>query len=64
MVPPPSFAQLEKAASAIVELIKSTPGLGNTRLAVLGDLAVCKYLSRFDQISVSTLLSPIAQAVD
>lgn len=60
MVPPPSFAQLEKAALAIVSLISDTPGLGSTRLAVTGDLAVCKYLSRFDQITVSPIHSHVS----
>ncbi|KAF7560812.1 hypothetical protein G7046_g3349 [Stylonectria norvegica] len=46
----PSFAQLEQAALHIVRLIKDTPGLENTRLAVIGDLAVCKYLPLQDRI--------------
>ncbi|KAH9906235.1 hypothetical protein F4778DRAFT_778627 [Xylariomycetidae sp. FL2044] len=39
-----TFDKLEQAALHIVQLVADTPGLGNTRLAVIGDLAVCKYL--------------------
>ncbi|GKU03884.1 unnamed protein product [Fusarium langsethiae] len=41
-----SFAQLEQAALHIIRLIADIPGLENTRLAIIGDLAVNKYLSR------------------
>ncbi|KAL6917418.1 hypothetical protein ACHAPO_010139 [Fusarium lateritium] len=41
-----SFAQLEQAALHIIRLIADIPGLENTRLAIVGDLAVNKYLSQ------------------
>lgn len=44
-----SFVQLEQAALHIIRLIADTPGLENTRLAITGDLAVTKYLSRQDR---------------
>ncbi|KAH6880711.1 hypothetical protein B0T10DRAFT_519053 [Thelonectria olida] len=49
MAPPPSFAHLEQAASHIVHLIRNTRGLEHTRLAVIGDLAVRKYLPKYEQ---------------
>ncbi|KPM40281.1 hypothetical protein AK830_g6300 [Neonectria ditissima] len=51
MVPalPLSFAQLEQAALHVLHLIRNTRGLENTRLAVMGDLAVCKYLAQQQQ---------------
>ncbi|CAI6099310.1 hypothetical protein V2G26_005721 [Clonostachys chloroleuca] len=48
--PPPSFAQLEQAALHIVRLMSDTPGLENTKLAVTGDLAVCKYLPQHGRV--------------
>jgi hypothetical protein len=48
-----SFAQLEQAALHIIRLIADIPGLENTRLAIIGDLAVNKYLSRRDRVTVS-----------
>lgn len=51
---PPTFAQLEQAALHILRLISDAAGLENTRLAVTGDLAVCKYLPRFDQVKASS----------
>ena len=47
-----SFAQLEQAALHIIRLIADIPGLENTRLAIIGDLAVNKYLSRRDRVTV------------
>ncbi|KAM0340727.1 hypothetical protein ACHAPU_010317 [Fusarium lateritium] len=44
-----SFAQLEQAALHIIRLIADIPGLENTRLAIIGDLAVTKYLSSQDR---------------
>lgn len=52
-----SFAQLEQAALHILRLIRDTPGLANTRLAVVGDLAVCKYLPQYDHVAVSCVLA-------
>ncbi|KAF5256509.1 hypothetical protein FOXYS1_13012, partial [Fusarium oxysporum] len=46
-----SFAQLEQAALHIIRLIADIPGLDNTKLAVIGDLAVAKYLSRQNRIA-------------
>lgn len=47
-----SFAQLEQAALHIIRLIADIPGLDNTKLAIIGDLAVAKYLSRQNRIAV------------
>ncbi|KAF4471616.1 hypothetical protein FALBO_1473 [Fusarium albosuccineum] len=44
MAPLLSFAQLEQAALYIIRLVADIPGLENTRLAIIGDLAVAKYL--------------------
>ncbi|UPK91584.1 hypothetical protein LCI18_002519 [Fusarium solani-melongenae] len=44
MAPLLTFAQLEQAALYVVRLIADIPGLENTRLAIIGDLAVTKYL--------------------
>ncbi|KAF4973929.1 hypothetical protein FZEAL_9115 [Fusarium zealandicum] len=44
MAPLLTFAQLEQAALNIVRLIADTQGLEGTRLAIIGDLAVSKYL--------------------
>ncbi|KAF5660149.1 hypothetical protein FHETE_9122 [Fusarium heterosporum] len=44
-----SFAQLEQAALHIIRLIADIPGLENTRLAIIGDLAATKYLSSQDR---------------
>lgn len=41
---PPRFAQLEQAALHVLRLIGDTPRLEETRLAVIGDLALCQYL--------------------
>lgn len=60
----PSFAQLERAVLSIVCLIGNTPGLENTRLVVAGDMAVCKYLPRLDQITVSQHISSLQQRLD
>ncbi|KAI9150122.1 hypothetical protein HJFPF1_09877 [Paramyrothecium foliicola] len=40
----PGFAQFEQAALHILRLISDTPGLENTKLAVVGDLALRKYV--------------------
>ncbi|KAI2639375.1 hypothetical protein GGS21DRAFT_427596 [Xylaria nigripes] len=40
----PSVADLEQAAISIVHLMKGVPGLASVRLALIGDLAVQKYL--------------------
>lgn len=58
MVSPPSFAALEQAASHIVHLIRNTRGLENTKLAVIGDLAVHKYLPNYVEAKVSTRCHP------
>ncbi|KAJ4253313.1 hypothetical protein NW762_010468 [Fusarium torreyae] len=51
MAPRLSFAQLEQAALHIIRLIADIPGLENTRLAIIGDLAVTKYLPRQDRVA-------------
>lgn len=43
-----TVAQVEQAAFHIIRLIRNTRGLENTRLAVIGDLAVCKHLPQYD----------------
>lgn len=50
-----TVAQVEQAAFHIIRLIRNTRGLENTRLAVIGDLAVCKHLPQYDirRITVS-----------
>lgn len=53
-----SFAQLEQAALHIIRLIADIPGLENTRLAIIGDLAVNKYLSGRGRVAVSPLILP------
>ena len=53
----PGFAQLEQAALHILRLISDTPGLENTRLAVVGDLALRKYLPECRRTDVSILVS-------
>ncbi|KAM5347226.1 hypothetical protein ACJ41O_010231 [Fusarium nematophilum] len=58
MAPVLGFAQLEQAALHIVRLIADTPGLENTRLAVIGDLAIWKYLPKHDRIgSIDIVIS-------
>jgi hypothetical protein len=55
MVPskqPPSFAHLEQAALHIIRLIRDTPGLENTRTAVVGDLALRHHLPECDRTAV------------
>lgn len=49
---PPSFAHLEQAALHILRLIRDTPGLENTKVVVTGDLALRKYLSDYDRMTV------------
>ncbi|KAF5019749.1 hypothetical protein F66182_8234 [Fusarium sp. NRRL 66182] len=51
MAPGLGFAQLEQAALYIIRLIADIPGLENTRLAIVGDLAVTKYLPRHDRVA-------------
>ncbi|KAK7422845.1 hypothetical protein QQX98_001412 [Neonectria punicea] len=48
---PLSFVQLEQAALHVLHLIRNTRGLENTRLAVMGDLAVCKYLPQHGRVA-------------
>jgi len=40
----PTLPDIEQAALSIVQLMKGVPGLANVRLALIGDLAVRKYL--------------------
>lgn len=40
----PSVADLEHAALSVIHLMKGVPGLTNIQLALIGDLAVRKYL--------------------
>ncbi|KAI1824385.1 hypothetical protein F4861DRAFT_531023 [Xylaria intraflava] len=42
----PSAADLEQAAISVVHLMRGVPGLANVRLALIGDLAVQKYLGQ------------------
>ncbi|KAI3327051.1 hypothetical protein HD806DRAFT_381593 [Xylariaceae sp. AK1471] len=42
----PSVADLEQAAVSVIHLMKGAPGLANIRLALIGDLAVRKYLEQ------------------
>jgi hypothetical protein len=42
----PSVADLEQAALAVIHLMKGVSGLANIRLALIGDLAVRKYLEQ------------------
>ncbi|KAI5457509.1 hypothetical protein BGZ63DRAFT_394887 [Mariannaea sp. PMI_226] len=56
MAPSPTFAQLEQAASHVIQLIRHTRGLENTRLVVIGDLAVRKYLPQSDYLASIDLL--------
>jgi hypothetical protein len=58
MASPPSFARLEQAASHIIHLIRNTRGLEHTRLAVIGDLAVRKYLPKYEHTKVSSSMTP------
>ncbi|KAF4446711.1 hypothetical protein F53441_9644 [Fusarium austroafricanum] len=52
-----SFAQLEQAALHIIRLIADIPGLENTKLAIIGDLPVTKYLSRHRVASIDLVIS-------
>ncbi|KAI1335146.1 hypothetical protein F5Y15DRAFT_257887 [Xylariaceae sp. FL0016] len=55
---PATFAKLEQAALHIIRLVSDTPGLENTRLAVIGDLAVCKYLKQYERpMSIEFIVS-------
>ncbi|KAH7304046.1 hypothetical protein B0I35DRAFT_363856 [Stachybotrys elegans] len=47
----PTVSQMEQAALHVLRLIRDTPGLENTKLAVIGDLAVCKYLPKYDAVA-------------
>lgn len=58
MAPLLTFAQLEQAALYVVRLIADTPGLENTRLAIIGDLAVTKYLPNHGRPAVRCHVSP------
>ncbi|KAI0397694.1 hypothetical protein F5Y17DRAFT_414289 [Xylariaceae sp. FL0594] len=40
----PTLADLEQAALSVVQLMKAVPGLANVRLALIGELAISKYL--------------------
>ncbi|KAI1260336.1 hypothetical protein F5Y18DRAFT_255723 [Xylariaceae sp. FL1019] len=42
----PGFEDLEQAASCVIRLMRDAPALANTRLALIGDLAVTKYLQQ------------------
>ncbi|KAI1433242.1 hypothetical protein GGR50DRAFT_513018 [Xylaria sp. CBS 124048] len=42
----PSAADLEQAAISVVHLMRGVPGLASVRLALIGDLAVQKYLGQ------------------
>jgi hypothetical protein len=42
----PSLGDLEQAALSVVRLMQGVEGLANIRLAVIGDLAVKKYLDQ------------------
>ncbi|CAM1505996.1 Fc.00g116330.m01.CDS01 [Cosmosporella sp. VM-42] len=53
MIPTLNFTQLEQAAFHILHLIRNTNGLQNTRLAIIGDLAVRKYLPQ--QVLVASI---------
>lgn len=53
---PPSFAHVEQAALHILRLIRDTPGLENTKVAVVGDLALRHYLPDYNRVTVSRIL--------
>lgn len=42
----PSVADLEQAALSVIHVIQGVTGFTNIRLALIGDLAVKKYLGR------------------
>ncbi|KAI8632780.1 hypothetical protein F5Y19DRAFT_329757 [Xylariaceae sp. FL1651] len=42
----PAIVDLEQAALCVIQLMKDVPGLANIRLAIIGDLAVRKYLNQ------------------
>lgn len=42
----PSIADLEQAALSVVHLMQNVAGLANIRIALIGDLAVKKYLEQ------------------
>ncbi|KAI1809042.1 hypothetical protein GGS20DRAFT_591157 [Poronia punctata] len=42
----PTITDLEQAALAVIQVMKGAPGLANIRLALIGDLAVKKYLTQ------------------
>ncbi|KAF7556196.1 hypothetical protein G7Z17_g1620 [Cylindrodendrum hubeiense] len=50
-----TFAQLEEAVLHILHLIRNTRGLENTRLAIIGDLALCKHLPQYDVRGIKSI---------
>lgn len=42
-----SFAELETAAGAVIEILKTMPGFSHVRIAVIGGLSLWKYLRRY-----------------
>jgi len=42
-----TLAEMEKAASCMIQVIKDTPDLRTTKLAISGDMAIRKYLPEY-----------------
>ena len=40
----PSFSELEAAAGAVIEILKTMPEFSNAKIAVIGGLGLWKYL--------------------
>jgi hypothetical protein len=43
----PSFAELEVAAGAVIDILKTMPEFSNSRIAVIGGLGLWNYLRRY-----------------
>lgn len=48
----PSFAELEAAAGAIIEILKTFPEFSGSRIAVIGDLGFWRYIRNYRTIEV------------
>lgn len=46
-----TMSDMEMAACCIIQIIKDTPDLRNTKLAIAGDMAIRKHLPKYGQQS-------------
>ena len=46
-----ALAAMETAACCIIQIIKDTPDLRNTKVAIAGDMAIRKYLPEYGQLN-------------